>query len=451
MSGQLSRNFLEVTLSDWSFDKLDKWDVAISDKAREFGLDWYPIVYEMCDYYEMIGHMSYHGMPSHYHHWSFGKSFERTHQLYKVGATGLPYELIINSNPSIAYLMRENPLYLQVLIMAHCVGHSDFFKNNRLFADTGADSILTRMMHAKRRIQEYIEDPSIGIDKVEAILDAAHSVSLNTELLGRKRVPHKVTRQKYIDMVKNDDENAKKINIKKVPLERDYDILGFMIEHGRHLEDWERDVLEIVRDESLYFIPQIRTKIVNEGWASFWHYKLLHELDIPQELHIPFLKSHSQVVSPHPTDINPYFVGFYLFNRIERERGLEECFFVRDNFHDETVIRQYVDRQACEDLGLFTFSRKRMRKVNTWSIDDVHDEDGWKQIREAMIDNVGVNRIPKIYVDDMDKHGNLIIRHDHDGRDLEIEFATSVVKNFRQIWGSDVRFFTTLEDEEFEI
>ena len=125
-------NYLVVNMiSNWTVDQLKEWDEKICKMAKSYGLDWYPIGYEICDYYEMIGNMSYHGMPSHYQHWSYGKSFERTHQMYNLGSEGLPYELIINSNPSIAYLMKENPLYLQILIMCHCVGHSDFFKNNR--------------------------------------------------------------------------------------------------------------------------------------------------------------------------------------------------------------------------------------------------------------------------------------------------------------------------------
>ena len=151
-------------MSDWSLKDLEFWDEKICKIAEECNLDWYPITYETCDYYEMIGHMSYHGMPSHYNHWSFGKSFERTHQMYNLGMEGLPYELIINSNPSISYLMRENPLYLQILIMAHCVGHSDFFKNNRTFELTHADTIVSSLRNAKKRIQSYIEDPSIGIE-----------------------------------------------------------------------------------------------------------------------------------------------------------------------------------------------------------------------------------------------------------------------------------------------
>ena len=166
-------------MSSWTFADLEVFDNNICDIAKQHQLDWFPIVYEACDYYEMIGHMSYHGMPSHYGHWSYGKSFERTHQRYNMGMEGLPYELIINSNPSIAYLMRENPLYLQVLIMAHCVGHSDFFKQNKEFSDTDPERVVGNFRNAKKRIQGYVEDPSIGIDKVEKILDATSALSFH--------------------------------------------------------------------------------------------------------------------------------------------------------------------------------------------------------------------------------------------------------------------------------
>ena len=136
-------------MSDWTIDDLKKWDEKIRKIAESYNLDWFPISYEICDYYEMIGHMSYHGMPSHYSHWSYGKSFERTHQMYNLGMEGLPYELIINSDPSIAYLMRENPFYLQILIMAHCVGHSDFFKNNRIFENTRPERVVAKMRNSK--------------------------------------------------------------------------------------------------------------------------------------------------------------------------------------------------------------------------------------------------------------------------------------------------------------
>jgi len=251
--------------------KLEKYDTKIEELARAANLDWFPIVYETCDYYEMIGNMAYHGMPTHYRHWSFGKSFERTHQMYNAGQTGLPYELIINSDPSIAYLMEENPLYLQVLIMCHCIGHSDFFKNNATFKHTHPALVIGRMKNAKRYIDSLIEDPSIGIEKVEAILDAAHALSLHTPRRHSEYIPQKVQRAALIKEIqsgnfKNDilqpDPNI-------YPITPEQNILAFIAEQSRSLEDWERELITIVLEDSYYFMPQIRTKIMNEGWASF--------------------------------------------------------------------------------------------------------------------------------------------------------------------------------------
>ena len=161
---------------DYSFSDLETWDEKICNIAKKHNLDWFEIEYEFVDYFSMIGAMAFHGLPSHFNHWSFGKSFERTHQMYNMGMEGLPYELILNSNPSLAYMMRENPLPLQILIMAHCVGHSDFFKNNRAFKDTDAINVTRKFRSARQRIQKYIEDPTIGIEKVEDVIDACHTV-----------------------------------------------------------------------------------------------------------------------------------------------------------------------------------------------------------------------------------------------------------------------------------
>ena len=182
-------------MSSWTFADLEKFDTEICDIAQEQNLDWFPIIYESCDYYEMIGHMSYHGMPSHYGHWSYGKTFERTHQRYNLGMEGLPYELIINSNPSIAYLMQENPLYLQVLIMAHCVGHSDFFKQNKEFADTDPERVTSRFRTARNRIQGYVENPTIGIERVEKILDATQALQFQINRYSKNYRPIEKQRQ----------------------------------------------------------------------------------------------------------------------------------------------------------------------------------------------------------------------------------------------------------------
>ena len=416
--------------------------------AEKMGLDWFPINYEVCDYYEMIGHMSYHGMPSHYQHWSYGKSFERTHQMYNLGAEGLPYELIINSNPSIAYLMKENPLYLQILIMAHCVGHSDFFKNNRLFSSTSPDSVVFRFRNARKRIQSYVENPNIGLKKVEVFLDSLHAIRFQTERNLLRRKTKKEIKKKYIDLINNDVEDKyKNFNLNKPLLEPDKDLLSFLVEYGTHFEDWQIDILNIVKDESKYFIPQINTKILNEGWASFWHYKLCHELDLPQEYHIPFLKSHNQVIRPHIGKINPYHLGFHIFQKIEKEKGIDECFFIRSTHDDVAALRSYLDIDDYRELNLFSYSTK---KENV-SIDEISDEKGWKEVRQDLLVNTGLNSMPNVIVSDISRSGDLILKHVHDGRDLDLEYAERVVEKVQLLWPKDVKFFTIIEEESWEI
>ena len=436
-------------MSDWTIKDLQKWDDKIIEIAKDYGLDWYPINYEICDYYEMIGHMSYHGMPSHYQHWSFGKTFERTHQMYNLGMSGLPYELIINSNPSIAYLMQENPLYLQVLIMAHCVGHSDFFKNNRIFKDTDADNVVSRFRNARRRIQKYSENINIGHTKVETLLTNLHSISFQVNRYGLKRLTKKQKKQAYIDRVNREKDSGEKSVVampRKTLFSSDDDILAFLAEYGK-FDDWELDIINIVRDESFYFIPQIRTKILNEGWASFWHYKIIHDLELDQSMHLPFIKMHNAVVRPHTSNINPYHLGFHIFQKIEREQGLDECFFIRENQDDESAIRCYLDIDDFRDLNLFTYALEK----DHYKIEEVSDEAGWLKVREDLIKTTGINNFPKINVEDIDSDGTLVLKHEHVGRDLDIEYADKVIANIQQLWKDKVKMYTILEDELWEM
>ena len=435
---------------DWDFKLLEEWDNKICKLAEEKGLDWFPITYEVCDYYSMIGHMSYHGMPTHYGHWSYGKQFERTHTMYNMGMEGLPYELLINSDSSIAYLMKENPAYLQVLIMAHCVGHSDFFKNNRMFQDTRPETVVQRFRSSKKRIQSYVEDHTIGIEEVERTIDAAHAVQFQTYRYGKIRSTRKELNKKYADLIKNDENDEyTDFDIDKVPLEPDYDILGFIIEYAPNLPDWKRDIIEIVRDESRYFMPQIQTKIMNEGWASYWHYTLCHELNLPDSWHLPFLKTHNQVIRPHIGGLNPYHLGFVIFQDIKKRYGMKECFIARETSHDVAFLRQYLTQDLCEELGLFSYSDKGKKKGMT--IDDISDDDGWKKVKESLLKNVGSNSIPVIYIDEVDEEGVLILRHEHDGRDLDLNHAEAVVGHVDHLWGSGTKLFTIIEEELWEI
>jgi len=165
-------------MANYEISELVEWDNRIREKAAEFGLDWFPQEFEICDHSGMLGYMAYSGMPSHYPHWSFGKAYEKLKTLYDYGVNGLPYEMVINSNPAIAYLMRDNTLLLQILTIAHVYGHNDFFKNNFTFKSaTRAELTIEFFKAHAMRVRRYMEDPSIGVDKVERIVDAAHALA----------------------------------------------------------------------------------------------------------------------------------------------------------------------------------------------------------------------------------------------------------------------------------
>ena len=174
---------------------------------------------------------------------------------------------------------------------------------------------------------------------------------------------------------------------------------------------------------------------------------MMHELDLPQGIHLPFLKTHNQVVRPHVGGVNPYHVGFHLFQRIEREMGLEECFFVREVYHDIAAIRALMTYQDFADLNMFSYSPKK----NAYTIDEISDEDGWKVIREDMIRNTGTNGIPVIGVSDIEAGNILVLHHDHDGRDLELGYAEQVVKHISTLWEDVVKLNTIIEEEPWEI
>ena len=434
-------------MSDWTEADLLHWDEKILEVASDLGLDWHPIDYEIIDYQEMLGAMAYVGLPTHYRHWSYGKEYERTHTLYNMGQTGLPYEMIINSNPSIAYLMRENALYIHILTMAHCVGHSDFFKQNRMFAHTNPDTILDSFKSAAKYVRQLIEDPSIGIDKVENILDAAHSVKYQVPRF--PGITYKTRgEQLTVEKQKMIDNPGYVPNLSKVPLAPEYNILRFIAEHSKNLEEWERNLILIVEESSKYFIPQALTKVMNEGWACTIHYKIINELNLPDKLHLPFIKLHNQVVRPHLGQLNPYHLGFKLFERIIEKQGFEEAMLIREVHNDISFLRFYLDQEFMEEMNYFSYSFKKNKKQIT--IDDIADDAGWESVRDELIHNVGLNRVPIIFVDEIEKDNTLCLTHEHDGRDLDLTYARKVFDHLRTLWKDEVRLVTFVENEIWE-
>ena len=297
-------------MSKWTIKDLEYWDDAIRERVDEFGLDCYPQEFEVCDANQMLSIMSYSGMPSHYPHWSYGKAFERQKTLYDYGMAGLPYEMVINSDPCLAYLMRDNSLCLQICTIAHVYGHNDFFKRNFNFSFTKAGQVLDMFKTHADRIRKYCESPSIGYRKVEHILDAAHALSFQCRRnpairkLDRDEHQQRLIKRAMPDPGPYADLEARKNpdlpDLKKFPLEPEEDLLLFIRDHNNRLEDWERDILSIVVETTNYFLPQMETKIINEGWASYWHHTILNSLDLPQEIMMEFMVRHSQVIRPIP-------------------------------------------------------------------------------------------------------------------------------------------------------
>tara|TARA_Y100000592_G_C5480497_1_gene325171 strand:- start:4141 stop:5457 length:1317 start_codon:yes stop_codon:yes gene_type:complete len=437
-------------MSEWSMEELEKWDKKICTLGAAIGLDWYPIEYEICDYKEMMGHMAYTGIPTHYRHWSYGKAFDRIQTEYNLGMSGLPYEMIINSNPSISYLMTENPMPTHILTMAHCVGHSDFFKNNRMFSETGADTVIDRFKSAGKRVKKYMEDPNIGIDNVEKILDACHAIQYQVPRTpGIKRKNHKHLKKYYENLINKDKSGSwDNFDINKIPLEPDNNLLRFIAENNKSLKEWERDLISIVEHQSSYFIPQACTKIMNEGWACMIHEKIINSLGIPDEYYLSFIRLHNQVVRPHMGRINPYHLGFKIFKHIEKKYGFSECLRVRESHNDETFIKSYLDEQLCKELNLFSYSLDRREGQN--KITEVSESSTWRTVRDDLITNVGLNTVPVVIVRELKKDGTLILEHEHDGRDLELSEANKVFEYINDLWDGGVRFTTVIEDESWE-
>jgi stage V sporulation protein R len=455
----------------WTLDDLVRWDELIRKKADEFGLTYYTQEFELCDHTGMLGYMAYNGMPSHYPHWSYGKSYEKLKTLYDHGVSGLPYEMVINSNPAIAYLMRDNTLLLQILTMAHVYGHNDFFKNNFTYTSaTRAELTIENYKAAAMRVRRYVEDPSIGIEKVERILDAAHALNWQCR---RNFAIKKLTPQEQIDRAIRTTQghpdpfqkiHARRIveepDLHKVPIDPDEDLLLFIRDHNPFLADWEKDLLTIVDVEAKYFISMMETKIMNEGWASYWHKRILESLDLDQGLHLEFIVRHNQVVRPIPGQINPYHLGLKVWEDIYRryttptaeenkrdgapiKTGLEKLFEVREVERDSSFLRRFLTEDLMREMDIFEYESRGEELV----VSKVADDEGWREVKETLIKNVGTNSIPTLKIEDADfgQNRTLYVKHYHDGRDLHLEYAEKSLAYLQRLWGREVVLETVLE------
>ncbi|MEG7335297.1 stage V sporulation protein SpoVR [Bacillus sp. 0102A] len=438
----------------------------ITEIAKGFGLDFYPMRYEICPA-EIIYTFGAYGMPTRFSHWSFGKQFHKMKLHYDLGLSKI-YELVINSDPCYAFLLDSNSLIQNKLIVAHVLAHCDFFKNNCRFQNTKRDMVES-MAATAERIKYY--EQVHGIKEVEAFLDAILSIQEHIDpSLVRPKLLWSVDDEEdemeeaatpYDDLWSLDEKKPKKYvkkSKKPFPPRPEKDILLFIEEHSRELEPWQRDILTMMREEMLYFWPQLETKIMNEGWASYWHQRIIRELDLTSDEAVEFAKLNAGVVQPSKTGINPYYLGLKIFENIEErynnptdemkkvgvqaDSGREKMFEVREIESDISFIRNYLTKDLVmrEDLYLFQKQGRDYKIVDK----------AWKSVRDQLVSMRVNGGFPYLTVNDGDymKNNELYIKHWYEGIELDLKYLEKVLPYLFQLWGRSVHIESVLEDKE---
>ena len=491
----MSKNYISTT-SEWTSELIQRYDEEIAKVAAEFGLDTYPNQIEIITSEQMMDAYSSVGMPLGYHHWSFGKQFLNTERRYKRGQMGLAYEIVINSNPCIAYLMEENTMTMQALVIAHaCYGHNSFFKGNYLFQTwTNADAIIDYLLFAKKYIAQC--EQRYGVEAVENILDSCHAL-MNYGVDRYRRPPRLSSEEESLRQKEREEYLQTQVNLLwstipvsekeeekhkefRFPTEPQENLLYFIEKNAPLMEPWQREVVRIVRKIAQYFYPQRQTQVMNEGWATFWHYTILNRLYdkglVNDGFMMEFLQSHTNVVtqppyySPYFSGINPYTLGFSMMMDIKRicEDPTDEdrewfpeiagsdwrktLDFAMRNFKDESFIAQYLSPRLIRELKLFTVLDDDSK--NMLEITAIHDSSGYRKIRQALVQQYNLSaREPNIQVYSVDVRGDrsLTLRHtQHDRRPLS-EQTDEVLKHLTRLWGFTVKMETVYSDGKVDL
>ncbi|MCY0963820.1 SpoVR family protein [Parathalassolituus penaei] len=481
-----TRQYLS-TDSDWTFELLETYDREIGRVAKIYGLDTYPNQIEIISAEQMMDAYSSVGMPIGYNHWSYGKQFLATQKSYQRGQMGLAYEIVINSDPCIAYLMEENTMPMQALVIAHaCYGHNSFFKGNYLFQTwTDASSIIDYLLFAKNYVRKCEE--RYGTEEVERMLDACHAlqnygvdryrrprpISAAEEKLRQKEREDILQRQvndlwRTLPTRKNETTTNRR---RKFPEEPQENILYFLEKNAPLLEPWQRELVRIVRKIAQYFYPQRQTQVMNEGWATFWHYTLLNHLydegKLTDGFMMEILSSHTNVVfqpdydKPYYSGINPYALGFNMFRDIKRicenptdedrewfpdiagKDWLETLHFAMHNFKDESFVQQFLSPKLMRDFHLFSIYDDDEKPQ--YKVEAIHNDEGYRTVRSMLSRQYDLSvREPNIQIWSVDLEGDrsLTLRHTmQDGTPLSSD-AYEVMKHLHFLWGFDIHLET---------
>lgn len=448
----------------------------IMEIADSFGLDYYPMRYEICPA-DIIYTFGAYGMPTRFSHWSFGKTFNKMKMQYDFGLSKI-YELVINSNPCYAFLLEGNSLIQNKLIVAHVLAHCDFFKNNFRFSATNRDMIES-MSATAERISSY--ELAYGADTVESFIDHVLAIQehVDPQLIKPMRYDKRRQMEEKRRRAREERKHAPKPGIyddlwgldtapeeasqgssalTAFPPEPEKDLVWFIQEYSEVLEDWQRDILSMLREEMLYFWPQMETKIMNEGWASYWHQRIIRELDLTSEETIEFAKLNSSVVQPSQQSLNPYYLGLKIFEDIERRwnqpteeeqrrfgripgQGREKMFEVRELDSDVSFLRSYLSKELVQDLDLYIFEKQGPE----WKITDKT----WESIRDQLVASRVNGGAPYIVVQDGDylRSGELLLKHQYEGLELDLKYLEHTLPHVHQLWGRPVHLETMVEDK----
>jgi stage V sporulation protein R len=360
------------------------------------------------------------------------------------------YELVINSDPCYAFLLDSNSVLQNKLIAAHVLAHCDFFKNNHRFRKTNRQ-MVSAMAAFANRVRRYEHD--LGRPKVERFLDAVLAIHEHVDpypgtqaSADKPRATKPAPQTVYDDLWSLDQlgrmggpsEEPARPTSKREPTR---DVLLFLMTHNAELEDWQRDVISSLRNEMLYFRPQMETKIMNEGWASIWHARIMRDLDLSGEESLDFARMHAGVLAPQRFQLNPYHLGFHMFEDIERRFGRERIFEVRETDTDVSFIRNYLTRELCEQLDLYLFAKQG----DEWRV----TTKGWEKVRDGIVQQISNCGFPYIYAEDNDylRRGELYLRHAYEGVELDGQYVKRTLPHVYHIWQRPVHL-ETMEDDK---
>lgn len=485
--------------SEWDVPLIERiWSTIEKVNTEKFGFDYYAPQIELITSEQMLDCYSSHAMPSLYDHWSFGKSFIQNERGYNKGQQGLAYEVVINTNPCIVYLMENNTATLQTLVLAHAaVGHSHFFKNNYLFKDwTDASSIVDYLKFAKNYIKNCEE--KYGIKEVEHIIDACHSLQYNS--VDKYKKPSKLSKElkkqrekqwdTYFESNFNDlwrtipveqkppVSSSGGLNKKNCPEEN---LLYFLEKNSPILKEWEREILRIVRKLSQYFYPQRQTQLLNEGFATFCHHNLMTELHeqgyLTDGAYLEFLADHTAVVTQRPwsnkhySGINVYALGFAMLQDVKRicmspdEEDLkwfpdicntDWLTTIKDivaNYRDESFILQFLSPKIVREFQLFSFNSQE--DTSYYEVSGTHDDESFLKIRKNLAEQYDPSRmIPQIEIVKVDWDSDRWLYLEHTTKNnqrLDYDNMKRTTLYVHNLWGFPVKMsYKDLEGNEID-